>query len=109
MLILQMRGLNISNIMLGDDGWIAIGSCVSNIGKLTIGRGDDQGVTIKGVRALFEGIRSSTQTVSKRKGKATKQKVAVIKISTIITTILLKKKKSDRFCRFYSGFARLCR
>ena len=51
-------------VKLGDDGFAAIASCVTNIDKLWIGNEDDTKLTIKGIRALAQGISTRNKPVS---------------------------------------------
>ena len=55
--------LDLNFMKLGDDGFAAIATCVTNIEKLIIGR-DDTELTIKGIRALAQGILKRNKPVS---------------------------------------------
>ena len=59
-----MEKLNLRNVKLGDDGFAAIAACVTNIEKLIIGYWYDTELTIKGIRALAQGILKRNKPVS---------------------------------------------
>ena len=59
-----MEELNLRNVKLGDDGFAAIATCVTNIEKLIIGYWYDTELTIKGIRALAQGILKRNKPVS---------------------------------------------
>ena len=59
-----MEELNISDVKLGDDGFPAIASCVTNIEKLSIINKNDTKLTIKGIGALAQGILKRNKPVS---------------------------------------------
>ena len=59
-----MEELNIGFMNLGDDGFAAIASCVTNIDKLWIGSENDTKLTIKGIRALAQEISKRNKPVS---------------------------------------------
>ena len=59
-----MEKLDIHGVKLGDDGFAAIASCVMNIEQLVIGYEDDTELTIKGIRALAQGISKRNKPVS---------------------------------------------
>ena len=62
--MLQMEKLYISDVKLGDDGFTAIASCVTNIENLSIGHKNDTELTTKGIRALAQGILTRSKPVS---------------------------------------------
>ena len=59
-----MEQLDIRNVKLGDDGFAAIASCVTNLDELLIGHGYDSELTIKGIRELAQGILKRNKPVS---------------------------------------------
>ena len=59
-----MERLGIRDVKLGDDGFAAIASCVTNIDQLWIGNKNDTKLTIKGIRALAKGISKRNKPVS---------------------------------------------
>ena len=61
-----MKCLNTRNVKLGDDGYAAIVSCVTNIDSLMIGNENDTELTINGIRALAQGILNRNKPVSYR-------------------------------------------
>ena len=62
--MLQMEKLDIFGVKLGDDEFAAIASCVMNIEQLGIGYKNDTELTIKGIRALAQGISKRNKPVS---------------------------------------------
>ena len=59
-----MEHLDIRNVKLGDDGFDAIASCVTNVDQLWIGNKNDTELTINGIRALAQGISKRNKPVS---------------------------------------------
>ena len=59
-----MEQLDIRNVKLGDDGFAAIASCVTNLDELLIGHRYDSELTIKGIRELAQGILKRNKPVS---------------------------------------------
>ena len=59
-----MESLYLTFLKLGDDGFAAIASCVTNIEMLWIGKKDDNKLTIKGIRELAQGILKRNKPVS---------------------------------------------
>jgi len=51
-----MHHLDISKIRLGDDGFVAIASCLNNIDVLFAGRPDNRELSMKGILALSENL-----------------------------------------------------
>ena len=47
-----MKALNIREIILGDDGFVAIASCVRCVKELVLGDFSDTELTLEGIRAL---------------------------------------------------------
>ena len=62
--MLQMKILDIRNVKLGDDGFVAIASCVTNIDQLWIKNNHDAKLTIKGIRELAKGILKRNKPVN---------------------------------------------
>ena len=63
-----MEYLDISDVKLGDDGFAAIASCVTNIDQLWIKNNNDTEITIKGIRPLAQEISSRNKPVSYQQG-----------------------------------------
>ena len=61
-----MEKVDICDVKLGDDGFVAIASCVTNIDQLWIGNKNDTELTINGIRALAQGILNRNKPVSYR-------------------------------------------
>ena len=59
-----MEELYIFGVKLGDDEFAAIASCVMNIEQLRIGNKNNTELTIKGIRALAQGISKRNKPVS---------------------------------------------
>ena len=59
-----MEQLIISSIEIGDDGIIAIASCIQNIEKLQFGTFGEEGITTKGIEALSTSIQNRNLPVS---------------------------------------------
>ena len=59
-----METLHLNRVKLGDDGLAAIASSVMNIEQLWIGYENDTELTIKGIRALAQGISKRNKPVS---------------------------------------------
>ena len=59
-----MKSLDVSDNFIGDEGFVALSSCVSKIEELTVGSFEDDKVTMKGIKALCEGIQKRTEPVS---------------------------------------------
>ena len=62
--MLQIEKLYIRDVKLGDDGFAAIASCVTNIEKLSIGTGYGPKLPINGFRACDQGILIANKPVS---------------------------------------------
>jgi len=58
-----MQHLAIMNNKIGDDGFIAISSCVKNIQNLSIGDFNDNFLSIKGIKELSKAIQERSQPV----------------------------------------------
>ena len=59
-----MEELDLSDENMGDDGFAAIASCVTNIEILWIGNLYDTKLTMNGIRALAQGILKRNKPVS---------------------------------------------
>ena len=59
-----MKCLDVRGNCIGDEWFVALSCCVSKIEKLLIGNNKDDKVTMKGIKALREGIRKRTEPVS---------------------------------------------
>ena len=66
--MLQIERLDLSGMKLGDDGLAATASCVTNIDELNIGNENDTEITIKGIRAIAQGISKRDKPVSYQQG-----------------------------------------
>jgi len=56
--------LDVRKAMLGDEGFIAIASCLNNVEELRIGHYDDRDITSVGVKVLCESIKNRHRLVS---------------------------------------------
>ena len=52
----QLKYFNLSANNIGDDGFVAIASCISRIEMLEIGSTDDEKLSMKGIRALSKAV-----------------------------------------------------
>jgi len=50
--------------MLGDEGLIAMASCIHNVENVLVGREDDENISVNGIQALYEAIKSRPKPVS---------------------------------------------
>ena len=62
--MLQMEYLSIDDVKLGDDGFAAIASCVTNIDQLWIGQSFDPHLSINEIRVLAQGIMERNEPVN---------------------------------------------
>jgi len=51
-----LKWLDLSWNNIGDDGFIAIASCIENFEELRIGSSDDSNLTMRGITKLIEAV-----------------------------------------------------
>ena len=62
----QLKSLKIFYIKLGDDGFLALAPCLKNVQRFKIREMEgDENLTIKGFKALAEGLLNSKRPVSR--------------------------------------------
>ena len=61
----QLKYFNLSANNIGDDGFVAIASCISRIEMLEIGSTDDEKLSMKGIRALSKAVQLLDKPVIK--------------------------------------------
>jgi len=60
-----LKWLNISSNDIGDEGLRAISKCLKNIEKLSVGSFADEGITMDGIKAVYDAVSKLEKKVTK--------------------------------------------